>query len=445
MGYFPTFVKSYVQQRALVSFLKKSEYWTEQQWKTYQIQLLKKLVSHCYDHVLYYKNLFNKYDIKFGNINTVEDLRIIPFLSRELVKENINELKAKNYKESIFHRIKTSGTTEEPLSFYVNKDRWLANHFAYNRMFMHRGGYKRGKRTVSILGISNKTRLHRLLNTLELASLYLDHQYEYFLKKIEDCNPHFIVSYPSAIYFLAKFMLETNGTYSFDINAIFCHGEPVYPWQKETIEKAFHCRLFDIYGNGEKNAISATCEKSDLHHVFPNYCILELIDAKGNPVTTEGAIGEIVATGLQSFIFPFIRYKTGDVGVYTCETCACGRKYPMVKRIIGRINDGVVTNDNKIILSSKINHLISQHSNGVLKWQIKQERSGELQISLVLYNKTISKDSIKETIMKAFEETFSNEFELTFAFPISLQDDNTRKHRFLIQSLPVNLLNDHIF
>ncbi len=441
MSYLFSMIRSYNQQRSMVSFLKKTEMWSQDECETYQLQLLKKMLSHCYEQVPYYNKLFNKYDIRFDSINSFNELNKIPFLTRKLVEENRNELKAKNYPEKAFEKKKTSGTTNTPLTFYVNKETWLANHFAYNRNFMKRGGYKRGKRTVSILGIPEKLRHHRLLNTLEISSLYLDQSCKFYLRKIERFHPQYIVSYPSAIYFLAKFMLETQISLTFDINAIFCHGEPVYEWQRETIEKGFHCKLFDIYGNGEKNVISATCEKTYLHHVFPNYCFLELVDMNEKPVTTEGAFGEIVTTGLQSYVFPFIRYKTGDIGIYTNEHCSCKRNYPLLKRIVGRVTDGVLTKNNSLITASDINKIVSEHSKGVFKWQFLQEKKEELQLFLVLYSNNVSADEIKKNIKNAFKQTFSNPFDLSIQIVKSLENKSSRKHHFLIQKLPVNILN----
>ncbi|MBS3748387.1 MAG: phenylacetate--CoA ligase family protein [Candidatus Thermoplasmatota archaeon] len=438
-------IRSYNHQRAMVSFLKKSERWSKDRWEEYQFELLKKIVSHCYKQVPYYKRLFAKYDIKIDNMNSLIDFNKIPFLTRQIVEKNRNELKAINFPEKTFEKKKTSGTTNEPLTFYVNKEKWLSQHFAYNRIFMKRAGYKRGKRTVSILGIREEQKHHRLLNTLELSSLYLDQSCEFYLKKIEKFHPHYIVSYPSAIYFLAKFLLETQISLTFDINAIFCHGEPIYEWQRETIEKGFHCKLFDIYGNGEKNVLSATCEKSYLHHVFPNYCFLELIDINEEPVTTEGSFGEIVSTGLQSYIFPFIRYKTGDIGIYTNQTCSCGRKYPIVKRIEGRITDGVLTKSETLITASDINKVIDTHSKGVLKWQFIQEKKGELQLFLVLYSNNFSVNTIKKNIKNAFKHTFSNQFDISIQIVKSLKNKSSRKHHFLIQKLPVNILNTKHF
>ncbi len=55
-----------------------------------------------------------------------------------------------------------------------------------------------------------------------------------------------------------------------------------------------------------------------------------------------GEPGEIVVTHLATRDFPFIRYRTGDVGVLDTAACACGRGLPLLKEIQGRTTDFVV-------------------------------------------------------------------------------------------------------
>jgi phenylacetate-CoA ligase len=62
-----------------------------------------------------------------------------------------------------------------------------------------------------------------------------------------------------------------------------------------------------------------------------------------------GQPGEIVTTHLATRDFPFIRYRTGDVGVWDTATCACGRGLPMLKEIQGRATDFVVAQDGTVM------------------------------------------------------------------------------------------------
>jgi phenylacetate-CoA ligase len=435
-------IRSYAYQQKLVRFLKDSENWSIEEWKDYQDQAVEKLFTHCCNHVPYYKKICQNYDINIGNESCIDTIKNFPFLTKELVGNNTREFMALNYSRKNFELKKTSGTTNHPLQFYVEKGKWLAQHLAYNRVFMSRGGYKQGDRTLSLLGIPNKHRYHRFLNTLELSSLHLHDSCNEYLDKIKKFNPKYIVTYPSALYFLSKFILETNYEIQFNPKAIFFHGEPVFDWQIDVIKQVFHSDVFDIYGNGEKNVLSATCEQSGLHHVFPSYCFVELIDKHGKEVTKEGAYAEIVSTGLNSFLFPFIRYRTGDVGVYTHSSCSCKRNFPIIMKIVGRKKDCVLDADKHIIPSSVINEIVANHSNGIFKWQFVQKRRGVLTLSLLPREKNEKKiKDIKKDIKFAFEKMCPHQIDLKFNIVDNLNHPSSRKHSFLIQHLPTNLLD----
>ena len=68
--------------------------------------------------------------------------------------------------------------------------------------------------------------------------------------------------------------------------------------------------------------------------------MVEIINDAGQ-VLPPGVAGEIVVTHLATNDFPFIRYRTGDVGVLDDKLCSCGRTLPLLKEIQGRSTDFV--------------------------------------------------------------------------------------------------------
>jgi phenylacetate-CoA ligase len=427
--------KNYKNQKSIYQFLKKSQYWDEKELLDYQLKLLSNLLAHSYNNVPYYRKIFDFNKIKPQDINSIEDLQKIPFLTREIIIKNKENLKAKNYPKNKFVLKKTGGTTGEPLSIYIEKGKWLANHLAYNRIFMDRAGYKRNNKSISILGINRESRYHPLFRTLELSSFYITEKPDLYIQKIKIFKPKYIISYPSAIAFLSKYILEKNMYKIVNIKGIFCHGEPLYGWELEYIQNAFNCKVFDIYGHGEKSVLAATCEKSNNYHVFTEYCIVELIDNKGNIISKDGEIGEIVATGLYSHIFPFIRYKTGDLGIYSIEKCECGRKYPIIKSIIGRINEFLISKNEELIHLYDINKLFAKNSLNIKKWQILQEEKGNLILSIIT-DDNFTKEDYKK-LENNFYKKYKKHFNLKIRIIDKIKQTGSSKHHFLIQKLPV--------
>jgi phenylacetate-CoA ligase len=83
-------------------------------------------------------------------------------------------------------------------------------------------------------------------------------------------------------------------------------------------------------------------------HITAEDVIIEIIDGDGNPLPA-GESGEIVVTHLATRDFPFIRYRTGDVGVLDDRQCACGRTLPLLKEVQGRSTDFVIAADGTVM------------------------------------------------------------------------------------------------
>ena len=115
----------------------------------------------------------------------------------------------------------------------------------------------------------------------------------------------------------------------------------------------FGCPVRTNYYCNEVWAIAAECEHGRLHE-FSDNVVLELLDADGQPVP-DGTPGEVVVTGLNNFVQPFIRYRLGDIAVRSPRrAAACGRELPVLERIEGRDDDVFVHPDGRRIHPSKI-------------------------------------------------------------------------------------------
>jgi phenylacetate-CoA ligase len=115
-------------------------------------------------------------------------------------------------------------------------------------------------------------------------------------------------------------------------------------------------------------------------HVFSDVRYVEVV-ANGK-VVPPGEMGEIVNTNLIQFAFPFIRYKNGDLGIMDSEPCPCGRSLPVLKEILGRTNDYLVTPEGQYIHSEFFAYTFRVKPE-VDKFQVYQPNRTTLHIRLV--------------------------------------------------------------
>jgi phenylacetate-CoA ligase len=87
-----------------------------------------------------------------------------------------------------------------------------------------------------------------------------------------------------------------------------------------------------------------------------------------------GAAGEVVATCFNPD-YPMIRLATGDLSQFSLEACSCGRSGPMLKRILGRIDQAVKVRGT-FVHPWQMDELVSAHPD-VFKYQAVITREGE--------------------------------------------------------------------
>lgn len=254
-----------------------------------------------------------------------------------------------------------------------------------------------------------------------------------FIEKIQRLKPKYIRGYPSALTSLAKYMKKNNIESFPSVKSIMCYAETLYDWQKEFLENTFKCHIFNHYGLRESVAIGGTCIHSDYFHMFPEYSIIELIGKDGKPVKKEDEVGEIVGTGFHTNIFPFIRYRTGDLAVYTKKKCTCGINYPLLKKIEGREQELVVIKSKQVMPLTGIYGLVEMASPNVNKYQYYQDREGELILNIVKTKDYSEKDS--KEIKEKFQKRFGNELNLTISYVDNIPLTKRGKHKLLIQKL----------
>lgn len=437
----------YKKFRKTYKFLQKSQWWSQEELNEYQLNQLDKLLKHAYKNVPYYKKIFDDQNLKPSDIQDFKDLQKIPFLSKEIVRKNLNDLKANNYPKYKFEYISTGGSTGIPLGFYVEKNIWFAEELAYSKILLNRVNCDFKDRFVYlrefVISSADKGKLWKyslfgrclILSSYHLSEVNLSK----YIEIIRSFKPKFIVAYPSSIIIIARYMKRNNIEPIKTVKAILVGAEKLYDWQRCLIEETFvGCRLLDYYGNAERAVLSSTCEKSCYHHIFPQYGIIELIDKNGKPVTEEDKPGEIVATGFNNFIFPFIRYKTGDVGVFTSRKCSCGLNYSMLKVIEGRLQEYIITKNNRPISMTALN----MHSNvfdNVKQFQFYQEKKGQVVLNIVRYDNYTEKDT--KYIKRELYKKIGDDINLSIQFVDEIPRTMRGKRRFLIQKLPTEIEN----
>lgn len=360
--------------------LNRSQWWPLEQLKDYQNERLQGLMKFCYEQVPYYHDLFATLKLKPSDIRTPADLSQLPVLEKENVRDAPKRFIPRQLHEKMIPQT-TGGTTGKPLRYFVTPTAIQYNYAAYEVRFRNWAGVRFGERMASINGrvvvpIAAKKgpfwRYNLAFNQLYLSAYHLsESNLGDYIQRLQSFRPKIIVGYVSTVHAVARYIIKHGLIGLISPKAVLVSSETLFDWLRADIEAAFQCKVFNGYGLGELTAFITECEAGSLH-ISPEYGVVEMIEMKGNL--------ELVCTGLANYAMPLVRYRTGDVvEPASNQKCVCGRQLPLVKAILGRVDDRVLTPEGTVVGPAPLS-LAFQSVPNLIDAQIYQETKERIRL-----------------------------------------------------------------
>ena len=366
--------------------LEASQWYSSELLRGLQIRRLKDLLHHADSNVPYYRQIFAELGFAPDSVRSLDDLGRLPFLTKTAIRANTDALKSGM--ATNLTRLNTGGSSGEPLIFFVGKER-TSHDVAAKWRATRWWDVDIGDREIVVWGspieLSTQDRIKsvrdqlmrtRLLPAFEMSAAKLDG----FIATMRSVRPRMLFGYPSALSHIARHA-EATGKRLNDvgIQVAFVTSEQLYDDQRAQIEKTFGCRVANGYGGRDAGFIAHQCPEGEMH-ITAEDIIVEIIGPEGR-VLPHGSSGEIVVTHLASRDFPFIRYRTGDIGVVSTRQCRCGRGLPVLQEIQGRTTDFVVAQDGTIMHGLALIYVLRDLP-GVQAFKIVQESLDHTRIML---------------------------------------------------------------
>jgi phenylacetate-CoA ligase len=367
-----------------VADLGRTEWLDEEKLAALQFVLLKHTLEHAAAHVPFYRARFKSVGFDPKDLRTLADMQRIPVLTKREVFDAGAPLLSTAHRGPRFSST-SSGTTGLPLTGWrdlrsINREnalvwrqlRWAGMRFGDRRVWM------RGDKVVpSGQKAPPFWRHNRGEQMLMMSSYHLSEKTaDSYLAAVEDFNPVVIQAYPSAILFLARHLDNNGRKYrGRALKSVVTSSETVTEEHRQLVCRAFGCRIFDSYGSLERMARILTCEHGH-YHIMSDFSYTELMPQRDGT-------SEVVGTTFDNMLMPWIRYRLDDAIVPTAssERCECGRSFPMIERIVGRIEDYVLAPDGRrVFMMSNVLDEIPD----LLEGQIRQDSHDELTFLLVL-------------------------------------------------------------
>ena len=400
-----------------------------------QWQALTQLLQHSFEHCPFYRERWQQVGVDdIRTIDTLSQFRQLPILTKDDMRQNYQNLRAKNFSHNIVKS--TGGSTGQPLTIELNQDsntrreavmwrgyNWLGAGLGERTLYLWGAGIgqmslKRQWREQLYHWLYNR----KMLNSFSMSPANM-HQY---IAQINAYRPDAIVAYVNPLYELAQHILQHNIVIHQPLS-ILTGAEPLYEYQRASIEQAFNCKVFNTYGCREVMLIAAECREHKQLHINSDHLLVETVDDAGNPVSAVS--GDILLTDLYNYGMPLIRYQNGDRATLHTEQCKCGNPLPVMSSIDGRKLDVIKTPSGKLIPGELFPHLFKEFS-AIYKFQVRQSQIDTLTINVVVKNEL--SDADRQAISREINRYSEGELTLSLNVVDDIPLTAAGKHRVTV-------------
>lgn len=316
--------------------------------KALQLERLQATVRHCMNSP-FYKARFEEAGLKAEDIQSLDDLRKIPFTTKQDLRDTYPFGIASVPLRECTRLHSSSGTTGNPtviLHTQKDLDEW-ANQVARNLwmvglrpddVFQNSSGY--GMFTGGLGFQYGAERMGML--TIPAAAGNSVRQ----VKFITDFGTTALHAVPSYVTRLHEVMVGMGVDPQRDtkLKVLAIGAEPHSEEQRQRIEKMMGVKAYNSFGMSEMcgPGVGFECQEQNGLHFWEDYYIVEIVDPETLEPVADGEIGELVLTTLCREAMPLLRYRTRDLTRVLGRTCPCGRNHVRIDRMRGRSDDMMV-------------------------------------------------------------------------------------------------------
>lgn len=413
--------------------LEESQWLTPNELQSLRTIRLQSFLTFIGERVPHYQDLFHQYQFDPSKLKSLEDLKCLPFLEKPDIRGSVESFKARGH--GPMTRYNTGGSSGEPLIFYMGRAR-KSHDVAAKLRATRWWGVDIGDPEIIVWGspielrAQDKLRKMRdrvlrshLLGAFDMSLENLDR----YLAEIVSVRPKMLFGYPSSLALLAAHALRRNVCLNrCGVQVAFVTAERLYEDQRAKISEVFGCPVANGYGARDAGFIAHECPMGNLH-ISAEDIIVETVRPDGRSCN-DGEVGEIVVTHMATQDFPFVRYKTGDMGALSSQRCACGRGLPLLGKLEGRTTDFVVARDGTVLHGLALIYILRDLPE-VSQFQIRQD-SLDLTVVKIVCNMPLSENRVAR-IVRDFKARLGESVDVRVQTVDSISPEPSGKYRYV--------------
>ncbi len=362
--------------------LMKNQWKSPEEIKHIQNQKLRNLVKYSYEKVLYYRKLMDSKHLKPEDVQTIDDLKKLPIVTKEMINNlPLEDTIAAGVDVKKCRTAKTSGCTAIPFQVYFNwRDaRMIGIELVRNFLSWDVKPWYKIAEFSGSAHLPEKSKAFDRLGIWRCLKLSTWDEPKSWIKKLQEWKPQVLYGFSATLKLLGKSILE-GGIEGINPRIVISTSGILDKSTRTILSTAFQAKVLDYYGSWEGGNIAWECPQCSCLHINSDMVIVEVLkNGKHVPVGQEG---EVIITNLHSYAMPFIRYRQEDVIVMSEKEPICGRPFPLIKHIRGRIVDIITLPSGKRIPPHLFGNVLDDIP-GVKQWRVIQEKRNLLSIEII--------------------------------------------------------------
>lgn len=300
------------------------------------------LVQFAFARIPFYRRKYAEAGIEARDLADPDAFARLPILERADIVAYEADLVNPDFRRDQLPVFTTGGSTGRPLKTYGDPRvphaalswrmlEWWGTGIHDNSGYLYRAvpvGWRRAAQKIALWPTRREW--------ISAASM-TPGRMESFYRALLRIRPRYLVGYVGALDVFARFLEERK--YSLPgLQAVWTTSAPLPEVKRRYFENIYGCKAYTQYGSCEFYWIAAECHEQSGMHIATDARHVEVVNERNEPVP-DGEWGDLIVTDLLNYAFPLIRYRIGDRGRLLSGKCPCGRPFPMMGYVRGRISD----------------------------------------------------------------------------------------------------------
>lgn len=379
--------------------LEESQRWPLERIEELQSARLRRLITHAYEHVPYYRRVMDERRLTPSDIRSAADLAKLPVLTKAAIVGAADSILSDDFRRAKLRPMSTSGSTGEPLSFYSTAEDQFSHGMARTFRALQWAGVLIGDRYATLARARHYDRrreqvLHQIITrvrrAVELDYCWLsDECLSRLVQQLRQGRFISLAGVPPLLCLLAEYIRDRKVEVP-HITSIVSMNEQLYPHERCLLRETFGCEPYSNYSAFEAYDIASECDAHEGLHVQSEDIVVEVTDEAGTTVPA-GHSGRILLTNLHNCAMPFIRYEIGDSGTLSWTPCRCGRQLPRLVGVVGRVSELIVTRSGRRVFAADLG-LESFGLLGVRQFRIVQHELDRV-VAYIVWHSNVDSDT----------------------------------------------------